>query len=159
MAPVLFAKIPFFKNWNTPIDFGLRVGKHRLFGDHKTIRGLVTGIIFGSLFSIFQRFLESNTLTYPQNLKTAMILGFTLSFGALFGDMAKSFLKRQIGKKSGQSWFPFDQLDYIVGALIFSFPIVRWPGNSVVSITAVYFCLHLAITFLGYKLKFKKNAI
>ena len=45
----------------------------------------------------------------------------SICFGALFGDIIESFFKRRIGKNRGENWIPFDQLDFIVGVLIFSF--------------------------------------
>jgi len=45
----------------------------------------------------------------------------SICFGALIGDIVESFFKRRIGKVRGQDWIPFDQLDFILGALFFSF--------------------------------------
>jgi len=45
----------------------------------------------------------------------------SICFGALIGDIIKSFFKRRIGKKRGQDWIPFDQIDFILGVLFFSF--------------------------------------
>jgi CDP-2,3-bis-(O-geranylgeranyl)-sn-glycerol synthase len=42
----------------------------------------------------------------------------SISMGALFGDIVESFFKRRIGKERGESWYPFDQLDFVLGALI-----------------------------------------
>jgi len=33
----------------------------------------------------------------------------------------KSFFKRRAGKKRGEDWIPFDQLDFVLGVLFFSF--------------------------------------
>ena len=46
---------------------------------------------------------------------------FSLCFGALTGDVTKSFFKRRIGKNRGEDWILFDQIDFIGGALLFSF--------------------------------------
>ena len=43
---------------------------------------------------------------------------FSLCFGALIGDIIESFFKRRIGKNRGEDWIIFDQLDFIIGALI-----------------------------------------
>jgi CDP-2,3-bis-(O-geranylgeranyl)-sn-glycerol synthase len=45
---------------------------------------------------------------------------FSLCCGALLGDVIESFFKRRIGKDRGQDWIPFDQLDFLIGALTFS---------------------------------------
>ena len=34
------------------------------------------------------------------------------------GDSAKSFLKRRVGIPPGESWILFDQLDFVIGALV-----------------------------------------
>jgi CDP-2,3-bis-(O-geranylgeranyl)-sn-glycerol synthase len=49
-----------------------------------------------------------------------MIIG-SICFGALFGDITKSFFKRRVGKNRGEDWIPFDQIDFIAGALGLSF--------------------------------------
>lgn len=36
------------------------------------------------------------------------------------GDAVKSFFKRQRDMPPGSSWFPFDQLDFVIGALVFA---------------------------------------
>jgi len=46
---------------------------------------------------------------------------FSICFGALMGDIIESFFKRRVGRTRGQDWIPFDQLDFILGVLFFSF--------------------------------------
>ena len=51
------------------------------------------------------------------------------SYGAAFGDLAGSFLKRRFNIKSGAPFWVVDQLDFAVGALIFAFiPAIFFPG-------------------------------
>ena len=47
LAPILATKIPALKKYTYPLDFGRKFRKKRIFGDHKTIRGLVAGVIVG----------------------------------------------------------------------------------------------------------------
>ena len=83
-APPVFAKI-FPKFLNTPIDFGLKFRGKRLLGDHKTIRGFVSGIIIGALTYLL--------------IEKQITIEIPLYFGALVGltvltfDSLKSFLK------------------------------------------------------------------
>ena len=115
----------------TPIDFG-RTWKdgRRILGDGKTWRGLISGAFIGmtggfglSVVAIYANnsdfaFLGlSNFGRFP--LMIPIIGG--ICFGALLGDITESFLKRRIGKNRGEDWIPFDQLDFIVGALVLSF--------------------------------------
>ena len=46
---------------------------------------------------------------------------FSICFGALIGDIIESFFKRRVGIERGKNWIPFDQLDFILGVLFFSF--------------------------------------
>ncbi len=51
------------------------------------------------------------------------------SYGAAFGDLAGSFLKRRFNVKSGAPFWIVDQLDFAVGALIFAIiPAIFLPG-------------------------------
>ena len=56
----------------------------------------------------------------------------SICFGALFGDIIESFFKRRMGRNRGEDWIPFDQLDFILGVLFFSFLI-----NGLLSITGL----------------------
>ena len=51
-----------------------------------------------------------------------LIVGPLFAIGALGGDALKSFFKRQVGIRPGGTWFPFDQIDYIIGGAIASQP-------------------------------------
>jgi len=51
------------------------------------------------------------------------------SYGAAFGDLAGSFIKRRFNIKSGAPFWVVDQLDFAVGAIIFaSIPALFFPG-------------------------------
>jgi len=50
-------------------------------------------------------------------------LGVRFGIGAMAGDAVKSFFKRRVGIRPGQPWIPFDQLDFIVGALALVWPV------------------------------------
>ncbi len=108
-----------------PIDFGKKFRGKRIFGSHKTVRGFVFGILGGSLIGFLQ-FIVSDIdffvkISYIEyNLFTSLAVGFIFGFAALFADAIESFIKRQIDIKPGQPFFPFDQMDYVVGIAIFS---------------------------------------
>lgn len=165
-SAVVAAKLPLLNRWNTPVDFGTSWRGKRVLGDHKTWRGLVVGTLLGITVVYLQtivydgsQFIRDfcNGLDYSQ---IAWIgLGAALGFGALLGDMVKSFFKRRIGVKSGKSWFPFDQLDYIAGALLLSAPLISLNVSQVTWIIAVWFGMHLLFSYIGYLIKFKKDPI
>ena len=115
----------------TPIDFNKKFkdGK-RILGNGKTWRGLAGGTIIGMIGG----FALSIGAFYINNTEYSFIgitdfLGFpyiipilfSICFGALSGDLIESFFKRRRGINRGKDWIPFDQLDFILGVLIFSF--------------------------------------
>lgn len=158
VTPVFLAKMPFLSRWNTPVDFGIKFRGRPLLGTHKTVRGVLLGTLAGML--VF--FLQTKSSAVVSGLDYSQLtiwLGAALSFGALFGDMVKSFFKRQFNVASGKSWFPFDQLDYIVGGLVFSTIFVSLSLRQYIFIIVVWFLMHLTSSYIGYLLKLKKDPI
>ncbi|PID32080.1 hypothetical protein CR970_02480 [Candidatus Saccharibacteria bacterium] len=155
MLPVLAAKAPLLRHWNTPIDFNAKLGGKPIFGSHKTWRGLLIGVIGGAIVGSL---LPSGIITdyYPGWSAAAAA---SMSFGALAGDAIKSFFKRRSGRPSGATWFPFDQLDYIVGGLLCSLPFGVPSLSLVATVFGLYFCLHVASTHIGYWLKLKSSPL
>jgi CDP-2,3-bis-(O-geranylgeranyl)-sn-glycerol synthase len=114
-----------------PIDFGKNwKDGRRIFGDGKTWRGLFAGTFLGMTagFGLVVAAKYLNTTEYAylgltdfEGFPMMILILFALCFGALLGDVIESFFKRRVGKDRGQDWIPFDQLDFLIGALIFSF--------------------------------------
>lgn len=145
VIPIFVGNWKFIKRFNKPIDFGLTFRGKRVFGDHKTVYGTLIGILAGVLTTM--------------SIQQPLILGILLSIGALGGDMVKSFFKRQLGIASGKTWFPFDQLDYILGALILSAFYIQLNFTKYLLIIAVWFIIHIISTITGYLLKLKSSPL
>jgi len=115
----------------TPIDFGKKWKDGvRILGDGKTWRGLVSGALVGmtggfglSIVAFYTNDSEFAFLGLSDFGRFPLMIPIisSICFGALFGDITESFFKRRIGKNRGENWIPFDQLDFIIGVLIFSF--------------------------------------
>lgn len=115
----------------TPVDFGKKwKDGRRILGDGKTWRGLFAGTFLGMTagfgLTVAASYLSTSEyryigLTNFEGFPFMIPILFSLCFGALLGDVIESFFKRRVGKDRGQDWIPFDQLDFIVGALVFSF--------------------------------------
>jgi CDP-2,3-bis-(O-geranylgeranyl)-sn-glycerol synthase len=155
-SPPIIAKIPGLRHWNTPIDFGKSWRGVRIFGDHKTWRGLVMGSFVAGLFGLAQYYFLAET-TYSL---LYFVAGTTfMGFGALAGDAVESFFKRRRNIGSGKSWFPLDQIDYIIGGLAFSYPFFRPTLIDMMQVAVLYFVLHLLVGWLSYKAKIKDTPI
>ena len=155
MTPPIANKIPLLNQWKTPLDLGKSWRNKRLLGDNKTWRGLVSGIVVGAVAAVIISKLNTNTVITIAPLFVGVLLGF----GALAGDAVESFLKRRLGYKPGQPWFPFDQIDYIAGALLMILPFVALPLWAIATIAVVFFGLHLLTAYLGFLLKLKDGPI
>lgn len=155
MTPVLANKVPLLNQWETPVDFGKSWRGARIFGDHKTWRGIVTGTTCGTLVGLA----IAATFLANDHSEPWFLYFLALSFGALFGDAIKSFFKRRSHVKPGKSWFPFDQLDYIVGGLVFTLPFGIPKLSFVLSVIGIYFVLHVTVSYIGYLTGFKDEPI
>lgn len=138
-APVLFGG-------GRPIDNGRLLGKKRIFGDNKTWRGLIAGLFVGALIA----FGESFALPYM------LAIGILQSFGAHFGDLLGSFIKRRMGKGPGHSAGFMDQYLFVVFAILFASPLGNLPSlYGIVFILIITGALHLFTNSVAHRWKLK----
>lgn len=149
MTPIIASKLPGLRDWKTPMDLGKTWRGKRVFGQNKTWRGLVSGVIAGTLVGV-----AIFGLSIP-----VIAISAAMSAGALIGDAVESFFKRQRGIESGNTWFPFDQTDYIVGGLVFTLPFGVLPLWLIAWVFIIYFGLHLLSSYVGYVLGLKDRPI
>ena len=133
------------------IDAGRQWRGKPLFGSHKTWQGLIGGTCAGIATFMLQRAFD--------DLNVPLSFGIAISIGALAGDLAKSFVKRRLAVEAGRTWFPFDQLDYVIGAFVAGAFFVRFPPIVIAATAAAYFVLHLAVSAIGYTLGIKNAPI
>lgn len=158
-----------------PIDMGkkLRDG-HRIFGDGKTFRGFVGGIVCGFAAGLIQMALAPSINDVFQHLiidlgfnpeigYNAQIIfyveplrAFLLPLGGLFGDLVGSFIKRRLDLERGKPAPLIDQLDFICFALLFSYFIapISWQYLAILLIFTPI--IHLIANISAYYLKIKK---
>lgn len=164
MAATDVSVLPFLKKFNQPIDGGVKWHGTRLLGEGKTWRGLVFGVLAGVLAGWIQSMyhtqaagLVSSLLSEPVNLPVMTItLAFMISLGALTGDLIASFGKRRIGLESGSLAPLLDQLDYIIGAFIFSWFVVEPDIEMFGVIVLMTIPLHLFANLAAWLLRIKK---
>lgn len=138
------------------IDFGKTLGGKRILGDGKTWRGLLLGVFFGTAAGNIEGYFLMGTQYAFGNLGFCTLLGLLLSFGALAGDLVKSFIKRRMGIERGKSWPIVDQLDFVAGAIVFGSILYLPPLEMLAFLIFLTPIMHLFLNYLGYKLKCKK---
>ena len=113
-----------------------------LFGDHKTIRGTMSGLAVGTLVGLAQK---------------SPLRGALLSIGAIGGDIAVSFVKRRLGLKPGMLFPIADQMGFIVFAVILSSLTEPTAWERVVAILAVTLPIHYLTNVIAWLLKLKSD--
>lgn len=150
-APVIFGG-------GKPMDFGKKFFDGTPFlGSHKTWRGFFAGLIVGTLVGLAQTLIYNHVLIqYSPQFQYSIFLGFVLSLGALTGDLIESFIKRRISRSPGSSLPVADQIDFILGAFLFSIPFAPPSLPAALIILLVTIPIHF-LTNLGAALLNMKN--
>jgi CDP-2,3-bis-(O-geranylgeranyl)-sn-glycerol synthase len=145
-----------------PIDLGKNFSDgRRILGPGKTFRGLIGGTMAGVTVGVIQQAVRVHTLLGVPSFDPIFVV-ITLSFGALLGDIIKSFFKRRLGFEKGASFPIADQYDFVVGALLFTY--IFFPEWLTLNFVAPVFItvivltapIHLMVNYLGFRLG-KKN--
>lgn len=150
-----------------PVDSGKTLNGREIFGKNKTWRGLVVGIITGITVAGVQAILFFNVDFFKNNTVidysrvNFVLIGALMGGGALVGDLIESFIKRRLDKPSGKPWFPWDQADWIIGAILLS-SIIFVPPMQVAGITlllyiGVHLCSDRIVCMMGIKKRAEVN--
>jgi len=139
-APVIFGG-------GAPLDFGKNFWDgRRIFGEHKTFRGFFAGLVIGTLVGVAESLVFEQ---YP------VFSGVILALGALFGDLAGSFLKRRIGLSPGAPLPLVDQLDFVFGALLFAYTFTTPPWSLIATAILLTLPIHFLTNVIAYALGVK----
>lgn len=152
ILPAYFANAaPVVLGGGPPLDMGKKFfDGRRIFGNGKTTRGFVGGIIAGTIIGLFQGIFRAP-------LGKHILLGFMLALGALLGDLVSSFIKRRIDIERGGAAPGLDQLSFVVVALLLASSVEVPSWQVIVTLLIITPPIHLATNFIGYKLGFKSR--
>ncbi|WP_424356316.1 CDP-2,3-bis-(O-geranylgeranyl)-sn-glycerol synthase [Methanobacterium sp. MBAC-LM] len=153
-----------------PLDFGrnFRDGR-RIIGNGVTWKGTIIGTLIGTLIGILQGSVSAyygNVFSLipgitiiqgpiPTSILQGALIGLFLGGGALIGDAVGSFIKRRIGIERGKAAPFLDQLDFVIGALVFASLIVFIPLNMIIIILIISIVLHLLTNMIAYLIGMK----
>jgi len=115
----------------------------RILGDHKTLYGTIVGIVVGSLFGIIQG---------------NLLQGILFSVGAIFGDLLFAFIKRRLGIQSGKSLPLWDQVGFIIVAILLGSlvdPRPTWQQDVAMIFTTIP--VHYVSNLFAWGLSWKKE--
>jgi len=150
MAPVIVKKINFLKY---PIDFWHKINNKPIFGKNKTFRGLFFGVLFAIVIAYIQYYFYNNGVFVDlafTDYSNWLLIGVLMGFGAIFGDVVESFVKRQLDYPPGKPFVPFDQTDFVIGALVFVYPIINLGVWKVIAIILLSLVLHISVNHFAF---------
>lgn len=165
-APIFAANLLWLRKFNAPIDGGKTYRGQRIFGSHKTWRGLAVGIVVATLTLWAQQWALAHNSWLHDFLNQVdyatlpvLIVGPLFGIGALGGDALESFFKRQRKIAPGRGWFPFDQTDYIIGGALLTYPYVQLSLMQYVVLLLLWLLVHVVASYVGYLLHLKERPI
>jgi CDP-2,3-bis-(O-geranylgeranyl)-sn-glycerol synthase len=147
---------PVLAGGGTKMDFERNfVDGKRIFGNNKTFRGFFFGWAVGIFVGLMEGFIFGFD-NYP------VLFSILIPLGALLGDLTGAFIKRRLDIAPGGLLPIVDQIDFVVGAVVFALPLalISWSGLSwqvIVTVLLITPPIHLFTNYLAYKLRLKKN--
>ncbi|MEX0567885.1 MAG: CDP-2,3-bis-(O-geranylgeranyl)-sn-glycerol synthase [Candidatus Njordarchaeota archaeon] len=115
---------PVFVGGGPPLDKGKNFfDGRRIFGDHKTIRGFLGGILIGTISGLLLPYIFSVLNIAYLSYIDGLLLALLLSLGAHIGDLLGSFIKRRLNLKPGAPAPFLDQAGFIIFAFIIAYPL------------------------------------
>jgi CDP-2,3-bis-(O-geranylgeranyl)-sn-glycerol synthase len=141
--------IPVLTGGGLSMDFGKTLPDGRpVFGRNKTFRGFLAGLVIGTVAGLAESYLFHYAISF----------GFLVSLGALMGDLTGAFVKRRLSIPPGGLLPVVDQIDFIIGAILFSL-LLPMPRSWELYVAALIITppVHLLTNYAAYKLKLKTN--
>lgn len=154
MAPAYLANMapPFARywtGWNRPIHAPA-------LGTHKTVVGFALGVFAALLMAAMQSRFDVPGARLDYSAWPWLGLGFGI--GAMTGDCIKSYFKRRRGRPPGTRWIPYDQLDFVIGALVVVGPFAALDAADIAVIVVASFLGDIAVNRVAYRLGIKASA-
>ena len=134
----------------TPIDRGKKfVDGRTILGTNKTVKGFTYGFLLGSVAALAEAVLFENYLL--------VLAGIVASLGALLGDLFGAFVKRRLDISPGHPLPVVDQLDFILGAVLLTSPVLNVTWGAVLILVIATLPIHLLSNAIAYMLRLKKR--
>jgi len=153
---------PVFLKGKMHMDFDKYYKGQRILGDGKTFEGFFAGILIalvsGGIAILLQPYFNASLAEFGVVLpKMSLFIAFMIGVGAMSGDVVGSFIKRRIKLKRGEEVFLLDQLDFIVGVIVFAMWFTNINIWMILIMLTITPAAHRVACIAGYKLDFKKE--
>ncbi|MFZ2472070.1 MAG: CDP-2,3-bis-(O-geranylgeranyl)-sn-glycerol synthase [Methanothrix sp.] len=148
-----------------PLDGGrIFSDGQRLLGDGKTFRGTFAGTVCGISVGLLQNMAAPfvGLPSFGSGYEQLSIL-MALSLGAMLGDIVAAFFKRRMGLRRGAPLFIIDQLDFVIGAWLFTLLIApdwfmqHFTSTIILIVLIITPILHRVTNIIGYRMGAKRE--
>jgi CDP-archaeol synthase len=172
IAQGLCIKYDWLSRVRRPLDFYKTYRGKRIFGDHKTWRGLIINVVFCALGAVIQAWLQVKgdlpswlfLLDYNNH---ALLAGILLGLGMTAGELPNSFLKRRFEIPPGESregllgflFLIYDQVDLTIGIWVFLYLLIKPSLWLILWSLLLTLALHLSVSSVGYLLGMRKTLV
>ena len=141
---------PVLLGGGAPIDRGRKfVDGRPILGTNKTMKGFAYGLLLGSTAAFAEAAMFANY--------ELVLVGIVASLGALLGDFFGAFVKRRLDIPPGNPLPVVDQLDFILGALLLTSPLLQVTLGAVLILVIATAPIHLLSNAIAYMLRLKKR--
>jgi hypothetical protein len=153
-----------------PIDGGREWRGRRIFGDHKTWRGVLVAVVSAAAFAGLQGYVvgdAAGSLAVVDWRNVPPVpLGALMGLGAMLGELPNSFVKRRVGimpgKATSGAWsvlfYVWDQVDLVFGAWALIWWWVRPSALLVAASFAVVLVAHPLVSLFGWLVGARQGA-
>ena len=111
-----------------------------VFGSHKTIRGVLAGVIAGTLVGLGESIIDPRLA----------LGGVMIALGSELGDLLGAFVKRRLKVEPGRAFPILDQLDFILGGLLLGYVFFPISLISAILVVVVTPPIHLSTNYGAY---------
>ena len=172
IAQGLCIKYDWLSRLRQPLDFGKSFQGKRIFGDHKTWRGLIVNVVFCVMGVTVQTWLQAkgylpSWLFLLDYVNHTFLAGILLGLGMTAGELPNSFLKRRFEIPPGESregllgvlFFVYDQVDLTIGIWVFLYVLIKPSLWLILWSLLLTLALHLSVSIVGYVLGMRKTLV
>lgn len=166
---ILTIKLKLFESLNKPIDNNISFNNKRLFGNNKTIRGVIVHILTAIVISVMLYLGYKNNLSlyiHPLFANSPIVIGLIYALFYTSGELINSFIKRQIGISSGgfsnskynylQKFFDLSDGIITVAVVLYLFNFIAFYEAIVAGLIGISF--HFLTDMFMERLKLKQKS-